>query len=152
MSNEIQQLLPLISLAGGVTAGLGSWPHDQVLVARYLGRVLKSLTKDPAKIAPFKKLYHSNFLDYTSPFYFSAIKPPVAAKKFWGFSKRNSHEKLRHPVLSLLGELHHRLHQKILRELIGVINFTSVTPENPWGINNVILEGPMVNGGSQMGA
>ena len=39
---------------------------------------------------------------------------------------------------------HHRLHQNILREMIGLINFTSVTPENSQGINCVILAGPMV--------
>ena len=40
--------------------------------------------------------------------------------------------------------LRHGLHRKILTELIGVIHFTSGTPENSWGINCVILEGPMV--------
>ena len=34
----------------------------------------------------------------------------------------------------------------ILREFVSVIDFTSFTPENSWGINCVcaILEGPMV--------
>ena len=60
------------------------------------------------------------------------------------FNKRNSQEKLHHPILSLLGKLHHLLHQYILREFIGVINLTSVRTENSWGINCVILEGPKV--------
>ena len=37
------------------------------------------------------------------------------------------------------------IHQNILRELIGVINLTSVTPENSQGINCAILMGPMVH-------
>ena len=30
----------------------------------------------------------------------------------------------------------------MVREFIGAISLTSVTPENPWGINCVVLEGP----------
>ena len=36
--------------------------------------------------------------------------------------------------------LHHLLHQNILRESIGVMNFSSVTS---WGTNHIILKGPM---------
>ena len=36
---------------------------------------------------------------------------------------------------------YHRLHQNILRELVGVTDFTSVTPENSRGIYCVILMG-----------
>ena len=32
----------------------------------------------------------------------------------------------------------------MLTEFIGVMHFTSVTPEISWGINRVILGGPMV--------
>ena len=65
------------------------------------------------------------------------ISPSSTPNKFWGLNKRNSQEKLHHPV--------NLLHQNILRELICVRNLTSVTPENSWGIINcVILEGLMV--------
>ena len=75
--------------------------------------------------------------------------PLIAPNHFRGVNKRllNSQEKLHHLVLSLFGRitvLHRLLHQKILRELVGVMNFTLVTPEHFWGINCVILEGPMV--------
>ena len=72
------------------------------------------------------------------------ISPPITPNKFWGFNKRNSQEKLHHPISSLLGKVDSLVHQNILREFIGVINFTSVTPEDSWGINCVVLEGPMV--------
>ena len=43
------------------------------------------------------KNYHSNFLDYTTPFYFQElisviISPPITPNQFWGFNKRNSQE------------------------------------------------------------
>ena len=60
------------------------------------------------------------------------ITPPITPNKVWGFDKRNSKEKLHHPVLSLLGKL------------FGVTILTSVAPENSWGISCVILEGLMV--------
>ena len=45
------------------------------------------------------------------------VSPPITPNKFWGFNKRNSQEKLHHPVLCLLGKVHHLLHQNILSEL-----------------------------------
>ena len=47
--------------------------------------------------------------------------------------------------MSLTEKLHNLLHQNILTEWVVVMNVASVTPENSWGINCVILEGPMVN-------
>ena len=72
------------------------------------------------------------------------MTPSLTPNKFWEFNKRNFQERLHHSVFSLLGKLHNLLHTNILRELIGVMIFTSVTPENSWGINCVVLEGPMV--------
>ena len=72
------------------------------------------------------------------------ISLPITPNEFLGFKKRNSQETLHHPVLSVLGKITQSCTQNSLRELIGVINFTSVTPDNSWGINCVILEGPMV--------
>ena len=40
--------------------------------------------------------------------------------------------------------LPHPLHQNVLRDLIGVMNLTSVTPENSCRIKCVILHSPMV--------
>ena len=79
--------------------------------------------------------YHSSFLNYTSPFIFQElfsviISPPITPNKFWGFNKRNSQENLHHPVLSLLGKFAQSSTPKYCQELIGVINFTSITPEN----------------------
>ena len=73
---------------------------------------------------------HSNFSDYTSPFYFQEligviISPPITPNKFWGFNKRNSLEKIYHLVLPLLGKLHNLLHQNSLRELISERVFAS---------------------------
>ena len=44
-------------------------------------------------------------------------------------------------VLPLLGKITHLLH---IRESIDVINITSVTPENSWGHDCVILEGTVL--------
>ena len=68
----------------------------------------------------------------------------ITPNNCWGFNKRNfqgNYTSLRRPSWE---RAHHRLHQNILRELIGVMNFTSVTPENSRGINCVIQMGPMV--------
>ena len=76
--------------------------------------------------------YHSNFLDYTSPFCFSGvnsciISPPIAPNSFWRLEKRKSQEKLHHTVLSLLRKFTpfytkifsgNSLHQKVFGELI----------------------------------
>ena len=75
------------------------------------------------------------------------ISLPITPNRFWGFDKRIAQDKLHHPVLSLWGKLDNLLHQNTLREFVGVINFTSVTPEIFGGIYCVILEGPMVHAG-----
>ena len=92
--------------------------------------------------------YHSNFLDYTTPFCFQElisviISPPITPNKFWGFNKRNSQEKLHHPVLFLSGK-YTPFTPKYSQGINLRNKFTSVTPENSWGINCVILEGTMV--------
>ena len=86
---------------------------------------LSTLTLQPL----FSLDYHSNFLDFTSPFFreliSAIISPPITPNNnynFWGVNKRNSQENSHHPVLSLLGKLHNLLHQNILGELTGIIN------------------------------
>ena len=72
------------------------------------------------------------------------ISPPITPNQFWGFTKRNSQKKITPPCLvPVRKKVHNLLHQNVLGELISVICFTSVTPEHSWGINCVILEGPM---------
>ena len=72
---------------------------------------------------PGQSLYHSNFLDYTSPLIFQElisviISPPITPNKFWGFHKCNSQKNLHHPVLSRLGRI-----------------AQSFTPNNSQGVN-----------------
>ena len=95
------------------------------------------------------RMYHSNFLDYTSPFV--CFRNKLVQSFHRQLHQINSGEltsvipkKNYTTVLSLLGRFHQQLHQNTLRQLFGVINFTSVTPEISRGINFVILEGPMI--------
>ena len=101
---------------------------------RFFARFQAQKFRARKNASPYPQSFHT-------PTRLPLITPPITPNKFRGFSKRNSQEQLHHPVLSLLGKLHSLLHQNILREFIGVINVTSVTPENSWGINCVI---PMV--------
>ena len=95
--------------------------HEEGVLAKEVSAessVTPKETKRPKIIGPSSalalrapqpgKVYHSNFLDYTSPFYFSRINvhnnyTTNYTKTFWGFNKRNSQESLHLLVLSLLG-------------------------------------------------
>ena len=73
------------------------------------------------------------------------ISPPITPNQFWGFNKRNSQEYYTTLVLSLLGNIAQSFTPKHSQGISWRSKFTSVTPENSWGINCVILAGPMVN-------
>ena len=72
------------------------------------------------------------------------ISPPITPNKFWGFNKRNSQAKLHHPVLFLLGKITLSFTPKHSRGINWRDKVHLGYTRKSWGINCVILEGPMV--------
>ena len=75
--------------------------------------------------------------------------PTITPNKFWGFNKRNSQEN--YSTLSCPDQKYYTIFHtnsftpKYSQGISWRNKFTSVTPENSWGISCVILAGPMVD-------
>ena len=73
------------------------------------------------------------------------ITLPITPNHFWGVQKRNLQETWHVLVFSISGKITPPITPKKFRESVVVINLTSVTPENSWGICCVMLKGPMAH-------
>ena len=90
--------------------------------------------------------YHSNFLDYTSPFYCQEsinviITPPITLDKFWGFNKSVFPGKFTPPCLVPVRKNYTIFYTTYSQGINWRNRFHFGSTRKYWGIDCVVLEG-----------